>query len=198
MEQVIEFTDGLAEDVTVLVTCGTYDCITARDRLHSLRRTDEAFGMVGTQYVADFTADPDTGGDWLIAGNLNGDEYIDILDFGVFSANFGDAFPVDTDCDTLPPHADITGDGTVDTADFTFIQFNFLETDEADCCTLGPGPGGSGDGPVTSITVQELIRRGLGDLAVGDLNEDGVLDEADMAAFLDGKRPRSNTARIAR
>jgi hypothetical protein len=198
VEQVIEFTAGLAEDVTVLVPCGEYDCITARDRLHSLRRTDEAFGMVGTQYVADFTADPDTGGDWLIAGNLNGDEYIDILDFGVFSANFGDAFPVDTDCNTLPPHADITGDGTVTTAEFTFIQLNFLKTDEADCCTLGPGPGGSGDGPVTSITVQELIRRGLGDLAVGDLNEDGVLDEADMAAFMDGKRPRSNTARIAR
>ena len=63
----------------------------------------------------------------LIGGNFNDDEWIDILDFGVFSwqhfANYGTG---DTPCVTAAPHADVSGDGIVDTDDFSFIQINFL------------------------------------------------------------------------
>jgi hypothetical protein len=39
------------------------------------------------------------------------------------------------------------------------------------------------------ITVRELRRRGLGDLAAADINRDGVLDEADLALVLQGVEP---------
>jgi hypothetical protein len=43
--------------------------------------------------------------------------------------------------------------------------------------------------PVTRISIEELERRGLGDLIVADLNHDGWLDIRDMEAFMNGARP---------
>lgn len=75
----------------------------------------------------------------------------------------------------------------VDSGDFTFIQIHFLQGSEANCCgALDPG---DATGPVTSITVEELRRLGMAELAVGDLNHDGTLDQGDVAAFLAGARP---------
>jgi hypothetical protein len=142
---------------------------------------------VGVQYVADFV----TAGKPLIGGNLNDDRWIDILDFGVFSAqwvaNYGTG---NTTCATLSPHADISGNGLVFTEDFTFIQVNFLKISEANCCGA-PGfrDGEADNGPITSISVAQLRQMGLKHLAAGDLNNDGVLDQADVAAFLMGARP---------
>jgi hypothetical protein len=171
----------------VLVPCGVYDCITARDTLHTLRRTDEGFGIVGTQYVADFTVD-----DKLIGGNLNDDFWIDILDFGVFSSEYGEDYVTgDTTCATPFPHADISGNGSVFTEDFTFIQINFLEGHEPNCCGQ-PGLPDGAEGPITSIPVDELIKRGLGHLAAGDLNDDGMLNEEDIVAFMMGARPHKS------
>ncbi len=105
-----------------------------------------ALTVVGTQYVASFI-NP------LIGGNLNDDEWIDILDFGVFNWQWRRRWRGDTNCFTAYPHADIDGDGTVDSDDFTFIQINFLDTHDPNCCGapaplgapdrclhLGPGP----------------------------------------------------------
>ncbi|GAB4382745.1 MAG: hypothetical protein Kow0022_00940 [Phycisphaerales bacterium] len=183
----------------VEVPCGSYACITARDAKHTLRKTDnDDFGIVGTNYVADFT---NTGGDndWLIGGNLNGDTYIDILDFGVFIGQFGTMPGADTSCGYVGNHADITADGEVGAGDFTFIQIHFLESDEPTCASPlvdGNAPhiaqaGGRIErrGPIARISVDDLGRMGLADLAVGDLNNDGWLDELDMAAFTSGARP---------
>jgi len=178
------------------VPCGSYTCITARDKLHTLRRTDETFGISGTQYVADFTGNPAGGGDWLIGGNLNDDTFIDILDFGIFSSQFNTSPGKDTTCADAGPHADISGDGVVNNLDFSFIQLNFLKFHEANCCGQplrmadGGEAGQADDGPVTSITVRELRQRGLSHLAAGDLNRDGVLDEQDIAAFVEGVVPQ--------
>jgi hypothetical protein len=172
------------------VPCGYYDCITARDELHTLRRTDETFGIVGTQYVADLSGDPAGGGDWLIGGNLNDDYWIDILDFGVFSWQWAVNYTTgDTTCSTPYPHADISGDGLVNNGDFGFIQINFLDSHEANCCGQ-PGLPPPGDGPVTEISVAELHGLGLEHLAVADLNGDAMVDQADVAAFAMGARPQ--------
>lgn len=175
---------------TLEVPCGVYTCITARDKLHTLRRTDELFGIVGTQYVADFTGDVGGGGDWLIGGNLNDDFFIDILDFGVFSLQFGTDFLTgDTTCATAAPHADISGDGMVtNVAEFSFIQQNFLESHEANCC--GALLRGVAQQPVLEISIPELRRLGMATLAIGDLNGDGWLDTDDMTAFANGARPK--------
>ena len=124
----------------------------------------DGFGISGTQYVADFI----TPGKDLIGGNLNDDFVIDILDFGVFSsqwnANYGSG---DTTCATSAPHADISGNGIVDSGDFTFLQINFLEEREDNCCGQ-PGLRGENQQPRTEISVRELRALGLGRLAAGD------------------------------
>jgi len=135
---------------------------------------------VGIQYEAVFADD-------LLGGNLNDDAWVDILDFGTFSYLYGPAIPSTTDCSTAAPHADIDGDGQVETNDFTYIQTNFLETHDPACCS-GPAPLG-GSQPVTSVSVEDLIARGLSELAAGDLNGDGWLDEQDIVAFMQGARP---------
>jgi hypothetical protein len=198
------FTNGMAA-ATVVVACGAYDCVTARDRLHSLRRTDENLGIVEKRYQANFTGDPASGGDWLVSGNLNGDYYIDILDFGVFSAQWLETYPggAVTDCATAWPHADISGNGLVWAEDYAFISGNFLQSNEPNCCgafgVLDPADegnaiGGASAGPLREISVVELRARGLGHLSVGDLNGDGWLNEQDLTAFMLGARPEASRA----
>ena len=83
----------------------------------------------------------------------------------------------------------IDGNGLVDSADFTFIQINFLEGHEANCCGEPGMLGMTVPPPVLSISVEELIDRGMAELAVADLNGDGMLDTEDVAAFMQGARP---------
>jgi hypothetical protein len=177
--KMITFTGGSVTDAVVLVPCGVYTCVTARDALHTLARTVDPLHDFGTQYDASFS-NP------LLGGNLNDDDWVDILDFGVFSYLFGPS-TAPTDCNTAAPHADIDGDGLVNSDDFSYIQTNFLKTHDPDCCS-GPAPLG-GSQPVVSVSVQDLIARGLGHLAAGDLNNDGWLDQADIVAFMQGARP---------
>jgi hypothetical protein len=188
---------------TIEVPCGNYTCITARDTRHTLRRTDDDgdFAIAGTAYVADFSA-AGTTDDSLTGGNLNDDFFIDILDFGIFTGQFGNMPGADTPCPALIPHADISGNGLVATEDFSFISANFLQAHEANCCGA-PLTGGNGygwnhavapgvaprPGPLIQISAAELRRRGLDDLIAGDLNHDGWLDIFDIVALIEGQSP---------
>ena len=80
---------------------------------------------------------------------------------------------------------DFSGDGVVFAEDFTFILANFFRANDPACC------GNQSQMPPTyhRISRTELIQLGLNDLLVADLNHDRWLDEADIAAFLDGARP---------
>lgn len=197
VEKEITFTSGLASGAAVEVPCGDYTCITARDTLHTLKRTDDDgdFAISGTDYVASFTtvANGSATDDSLTGGNLNDDDVIDILDFGVFVGEYNEDYGTgDTTCATAFPHADLSGDGLVTAADYTFITNNFLEFDETDCCVIllaGRWHGAFLKAPVTRISVDQLQRQGMGELAVADLNHDGWLDTADVQAFLEGARP---------
>jgi len=182
LNQTVTFTGGSATGVSVLAPCasGPYSCVTVRDKLHTLRRT-ATLGVAGTVYTAALT-----GADKLVGGNLNDSKYIDILDFGIFSwryaTNYGSG---DTTCTTPYPHADVSGDGLVNTADFTFISGNFLLASEPSCSGAKDAEGT----PITRISVADLIAQGEGHLAVADLNRDGWLDELDIVAFAGGHTP---------
>lgn len=184
VSQVLTFTNGKALNASILVPCGSYSCITARDKLHTLRRTLTPMPINSGKYIADYI----TANKPLLGGNLNDDGFVDILDFGVYagqySVNYGTP---NTTCSTAFPHADISGDGIVFTQDFTFIQINFLKAREANCC--GAPLLVSGSGGLKSIKVEELKARGLADLAVADVNIDGTLDEKDIADWVLGARP---------
>lgn len=200
VDRTLTFVNGVAVD-TVEVPCGDYNCITARDTLHSLRKTDQDdFGIVGTNYAADFTTSGSLGDDdSLTGGNLNDDTFIDILDFGILIGQFGASLPVDTACGTVGPHADISGDGSVTSGDFAFIQINFLDFSEARCdgsillntsanrnTAARPVPLTQ---PLTTVSLDQLDAMGLAHLGSADLNRDAQLSEADIVAFLNGARP---------
>jgi hypothetical protein len=187
----LTFTDGVAGGV-VNVPCGEYVCVTARDRLHTLRRTlaSPSFIDTGTQYEADFVSAAKP----LVGGNLNDDMFIDILDFGVLTAQYLSGLSGSTTCSTPAPHSNIDGDSVVDGGDFSFITANFLDVSEPNCCGA-PAlvAGGAPTGPRARISVRELRALGLADLAVADLDKDGEVDESDIAALLSGVRPEQPT-----
>ncbi len=183
-ERQVTFPAGTNPVVSLTLTapCGEYTCLSVRDSLHSLRATLPEAGLakVDGRYVADFAV----AGRPLVPGNLNADHVIDVLDFGVFLSLWQQPAGPSV-CGTPAPHADLSGDGVVNTADFTFIHGNFLRTSDPACCDAG----GPGYAPVTEIAVAELHARGLSALAVADLNADGLLNAADIAAFVNGIAP---------
>jgi hypothetical protein len=188
-------------------------CITARDQKHTLRSC-YTFGegdcdADGVLHAA-FKGDPFFGGNWLIGGNLDGwkkdvptasHDIVDILDFGsLVSQWLRQPFDSDGDgnADGNTPcgvfagtHADINGDGEVNLLDFSYIAMNFLDNSK-DCCCPGSASLGNTVGR-TEISVRELREQGMSDLAVADLNADGKVDMADMAALMQGVRPNLKT-----
>lgn len=177
----------------IKVPKGQYACITARDQVHTLRSVSDIICREDGKLEATFKGDPFFGGNWLIGGNLDGSHVIDILDFGVLVSQYLKPMDPNTDCDEVKAdgyhHADINGDGIVDMLDYAFIQGNFLAEDKNSCCEDGVAGAGA---PILSITVAELRAMGMGDIAVADLNGDGVLDSADMEAFQNGATPAPN------
>lgn len=188
VEQALTFTNGRASGVTVPIPGGPWTCLTARDRLHTLRSTAADFSTPdGILYTATFLSSRASGGHWLIGGNLNDDAFIDILDFGVFFPRFLTQATVSTPCGSTGPDANVNGDGLVDLLDLVFVSGNSLLASEVGCC--GGGIAAVGEGPITSITVRELRSRGLGYMAAADVNRDGVLDLNDLVAVMSGDIP---------
>lgn len=196
IERDVTFIGGLATGVTFDAPCGAYGCLTARDRLHTLRRTADTLTIAAGRYRAAFT-----GPDRLPGGDLNDDGHIDLIDFGLFVTREGTLYGSgDTPCGTVGPHADINGDGFVGTIDFTFIATQFLQTAEANCCgapgfaggdgrlRAGPDAGRAAAAPAVMLTYAQLFERGLSDLIAADVNHDGVLDPLDLVTFAQQRR----------
>ena len=184
VDQVVTFVDGLAGDVSVLVPCGEYECIRARDKLHTLWAKAGLAVNSGNQYIADFT-DPDENS--LVRGNLNQDEWIDVLDFGIYVVRVGQSMPINVNCGYTARHPDFDGSGDVDgLMDFSFIQTYYLSTDQT--CG-GKHRDGDETPPVTRIAVADLALYGLEEIAPADLNGDGYIDELDIMAFAEGQLP---------
>ncbi|MHC4209642.1 MAG: hypothetical protein ACYSWT_08000 [Planctomycetota bacterium] len=200
---------------TVLIPCGLWDCITAEDKLHSLRRAivTPNFTIVGTQYVATFP-DPLLGGNYDEFLNYP-NPFVDVGDFSVWAAEYQAVATYNSPCPGSPdgctvcdppnfpipgaPHADGNCDGYADLFDFTFIQINWLERHE-DCCgnsapLLAATPSwGTHDSaaasaqlPILQLNVAALAAEGHGELAAADLNEDGWIDVVDVIIVMLGQ-----------
>jgi len=139
---------------------GTYTCATVEDATRSLRRRVTVRDG-GTAWTA--------AGATLVLGDVINDEVIDVLDWGAYVAT--------------NPNADLNSDGSINATDGNIILANFG--------LRGDTPCGSGFAeppqPIVSITVGALLEMGLGELAVADINGDGVLDEADIKLYDGGK-----------
>jgi hypothetical protein len=175
---------------------GKWGCITAQDQLHSLRSCATPDCIDG-QLKASFKGDPTYDGNWLIMGNLDAWkkanpledpslDVIDILDFGKFVSQFQVCYDDRKYGCHEGPHADINGDGCVDSADYNFILRNFLVSAKDCCC--GP-TAASLPAPLAEVSVDQLRQMGLDDLVVADLNGDGLVNAEDMDAFSQGARP---------
>ena len=142
-------------------------CASLKDISHSLRKVQAAgFSTSGTKWTVDFGA--------LTQGDSNNDDLVDILDFGMY---VGDT----TGTATAAARSNFDGDTDVDTGDYTFISGNFFQVGAA-CGSAWHNP------PMSSVTLKQLRRMGMGDLAVADINRDGRVDSADIVAFLQGQR----------
>ena len=152
-----------------LPIAANYTCMTAKDTTHSLSKSGSVSIPSGTvQYSADFSG--------MKQGDSNNDNFVDILDFGIYVGDFGVAAAGDV--------SNFNDDTSVNNADFGFISLNYVQSGES--C----GGGFTGGAPRTAVSIKQLRREGLGHLAASDLNRDGMLDSNDIVWFLQyGVRP---------
>jgi hypothetical protein len=148
-----------------------YNCLLVKDPQHSLSKSAAA-SVAGVRYSAAAA---------LKQGDSNGDDLVDILDFGLFVGDFG-AEP------TGRGISNFNADAVVNNADFSFIALNFVTRGET-CGSFTP-PGQ----PITRISVKELRRRGLGELVQADFNRDGWVDTRDIAIYMQGAPVELGTA----
>ncbi len=167
-------TNGAVKDIAVPVRAD-YQCIAAKDATHT-NSSARALSVVGTKWVASAAFQ-------LVGGDSNDDNSIDVLDFGTYLADRG------APRDALS-RSNFNRDAVVNNGDFSFIAINFLQTGSS-CSVLGA--------PVAraSITVRELRRLGLGHLALADLDQNGVVDAADLAHYAQFGAPRFKGPRPA-
>ena len=149
---------GIASNVQVPIAA-SYPCITAKDAGHSLSNTG-ASSVVGVEYAASIALDQ---------GDSNDDNLVDILDFGIYVGKFGAA--------VAGGSSNFNDDLAVTSGDFGFISLNFADTG----IVCGAFTGGA---PRTAVSVKELRRSGMGELAGADFNRDGMLDVNDVVYYM--------------
>jgi hypothetical protein len=162
--------NGTVRDVEIPVR-DDYTCISVKDGDHTVAAA-QAMPVNGTKYVPSAAFS-------LIGGDSNDDNVVDILDFGVFVA---DRSVLGSAPKTPDSRSNFNHDIAVGNADFAFISTNFLVS--GDSCGGGFA---NGDGPIARISVKELRRRGLGELAQADINGDGWVDQFDIALAAQGR-----------
>jgi hypothetical protein len=158
------------------IPVGSYNCATVDDDLHTLvSQTDVV--IVGTNYSLSAT-----GASALINGDLNDDNTINVIDWGVMVVRIGTTAAVNTDCSTTGFHCDFNGNGSVTDGDGSFILNSFLANGDSGC-----GLGGVLAANVTKISVTDLSKLMGENASAADLNRDGVVDAQDMRLWKSGK-----------
>lgn len=163
----VGFTGDSGSATVTIAPAGSYSCITVKDSLHSV-----ADAVAPIIVLGDYAASA-----YLVQGDSNDDNKIDILDFGLFVGDFGVA--------SLDGRSNFNADLAVNNGDFTFISGNFF--------TVGESCGGflaGGDPPLDRVSVKELHAMGMAGLAHADFNHDGWVDLVDVAMFMQGQVPQ--------
>jgi hypothetical protein len=174
--QVLEFGYGDAF-ATAQIPIGSYNCATVDDDLHSLvSQTDVV--IVGTNYSLSAT-----GEFALVNGDLNDDNTINVIDWGIVVVRIGSAAAVNTDCSTTGFQPDFDGSGTVTDVDGQFVLSSFLANGDSFC-----GSAGLLAANISKISVADLSKIMGESAAAADINRDGVVDLRDMRLWNSGKR----------
>jgi hypothetical protein len=174
--QVLEFGYGDAF-ATAQIPIGSYNCATVDDDLHSLvSQTDVV--IVGTNYSLSAT-----GASALVNGDLNDDNTINVIDWGIVVVRIGSAAAVNTDCSTTGFQPDFDGSGTVTDVDGQFVLSSFLANGDSFC-----GSAGILAANISKISVADLSKIMGENAAAADINRDGVVDLRDMRLWNSGKR----------
>lgn len=119
--------------------------IEAFDPLHTLRSVAVVDTSGSPPFLAVFKGDPFFGGNALVSGNLDASTMVDASDAAIWSAEQGTDYGTgNTTCEQTPPHADLTGDGLVDSLDLDVITMFDLNESSTSCITPPPA-GDDGD-----------------------------------------------------
>jgi hypothetical protein len=148
----VSITNGAGEFVVTNAPIDSYFCATVEDAASTLRRRVSVTDA-GTEWNVVVT---------LLSGDVINDEVVDVLDWGAYVV--------------LNANADLNMDGSINVNDGDLIIANFEQRGDTGCgssFTNSPEP-------VTSISIAELVDRGMADLVAADLNNDGWLDMADI------------------
>ena len=172
---------GRADLVQLAIPAGQFVCATARDAKHTLRSISP-MTIIGGKYYAQFTGDPLQGGNWLLGGNLDGNDVIDAVDQALLMNQYLQPLNPNSPCGSPGFHADINGNGVVNLDDLAFIQRNLLKTDPPLCCpNTSTAAQSSG---YEQISLEELSALGYGDLSAADVNRDGMVNRDDLTLFI--------------
>lgn len=158
------------------------DCVTMKDQTHTLRRRSslayqlDASGNPTRRFSLVFAEDTR-----LVQGDSNDDNRVDITDYGLWIIDRSSAANPIAARDA---RSNFDGDACVNNADFAFLAAEGIHF------STGDQPCGSssaqGPEPRSRVSLKQLRREGLGELAAADLNGDGWLDSRDLQIVLQG------------
>lgn len=106
----------------------------------------------------------------LKGGDANNDNLIDILDFGVYASQYGSTPGANTLLGFVGNHAEFSGNGSITTADFTFIAAGFLSIGDGE---PGNFSDGGGDQPLSTCTIRQMMKAGVSEKLARALDADG-------------------------
>jgi hypothetical protein len=157
--------------------------MSAKDTLHTLRRTVTVNQDGGNQYSASIS---------LTSGNLNQDNRVDIADYVVYATRFGASVDPNTpfagSAISHPAtlrHADINGDGAVDGADFTFISTAFATAFDDNEVGMFGRPNNVA---FSRISVRDAVREaGTRAAEALDLNRDNWITVQEVQRYLQSR-----------